>query len=97
MDVKDFCTEMESELTAWKARLYDAIRKVDKLGSADKAKASPDLQGLHTLVEEITERVESLKTECPSDWSPIKKEIEQKSVDLQKKYDSMEIYFGMIP
>jgi Skp family chaperone for outer membrane proteins len=97
MDVKDFCTEMETELTAWKAKLYDAIRKMDKLGSPEKAKVSPDLQGLHTLVDEITERVESLKTECPSDWSPIKKEIEQKSVDLQKKYDSMEIYFGMIP
>lgn len=97
MDVKDFCKEMETELTAWKAKLYDAIRRVDKLGSAEQAKASPDLQGLHILVEEITERVESLKTECPSDWSPIKKEIEQKSVDLQKKYDAMEIYFGMIP
>ena len=35
MDVKDFCSAMESEMTAWKAKMYDAMRKIDKLGSAD--------------------------------------------------------------
>jgi hypothetical protein len=29
---------MEAEMTAWKAKLYDVMRKVDGLGSADKEK-----------------------------------------------------------
>lgn len=97
MEVKDYCREMENELTTWKAKLYDAIRKSEKLGESRRQKVSPDMMVLHQLVEEIAQRVESLKTECPSDWSPIKKEIEQKSSDLQEKYKNMEIYFGMIP
>ena len=31
MDVLDYCKGMEMELTAWKAKLYDLTRKVDKL------------------------------------------------------------------
>ena len=31
MDVKDFCSAMESEMTAWKAKMYDAMRKIDQL------------------------------------------------------------------
>ena len=36
MDVKDFCKGMENEMTAWKAKLYDVMRKVDKLGTAER-------------------------------------------------------------
>jgi len=97
MQVTDFCTQMENELISWKAKLYDAIQTAEKLGAADKQKMTPDMVALHKLVEEIGQRVETLKTECPSDWSPIKKEIEQKSADLHEKYKKMEIYVGMIP
>ena len=38
MDVKDFCSAMESEMTSWKAKLYDAMRKIDQLGTAEKEK-----------------------------------------------------------
>jgi hypothetical protein len=87
MDVKDFCSAMESEMTSWKAKLYDAMRKIDKLGTAEKEKILMNIQDLNMLVNDMAHRVEQLRTECPSDWSPIKTELEQGSVDMRGKYE----------
>ena len=94
MDVQDYCKSMETELTAWKAKLYDVMRKVDRLGSAEKEKTLPNIEDLHMLLEEMTDRIEKLKTECPSDWSPVKKEIEEGSVDMRGKYEETMEYIG---
>jgi hypothetical protein len=87
MDVKDFCSAMESEMTSWKAKLYDAMRKIDKLGTAEKEKMLMNIQDLNMLVDDMVNRVEQLRTECPSDWSPIKKDVEQGSIDMRSKYE----------
>ena len=94
MDVQDFCKGMETEMFAWKAKLYDVMRKVDKLGSAEKEKVLPNIEDLHMLLEEMSDRVETLKTECPSDWSPVKKDIEGGSVDMRGKYEETMDYIG---
>jgi hypothetical protein len=87
MEVKDFCSAMESEMTAWKAKMYDAMRKIDKLGSAEKEKILMNVQDLNMIMDDMAQRVEQLRTECPSDWSPIKKDVEQGSLDMRGKYD----------
>jgi len=94
MDVKDYCKGMETEMTAWKAKLYDVMRKVDALGSAEKEKILPNIEDLHMYLEEMTDRIEKLKTECPSDWSPDKKEIEEGSIDMRGKYEETMEYIG---
>jgi hypothetical protein len=94
MDVQDYCKGMETELTAWKAKLYDVMRKVDRLGTAEKEKVLPNVEDLHMLLEEMSDRVVKLKTECPSDWSPIKKEIDQGSVNMRGKYEDTMEYIG---
>ena len=94
MDVQDYCKSMEAEMTAWKAKLYDVTRKVDKLGTAEKEKVLPNVEDLHMLLQEMTDRVEKLKNECPSDWSPIKNEIEGGNVDMRGKYEETMDYIG---
>ena len=94
MDVQDYCKGLEMEMTAWKAKLYDVMRKVDKLGSAEKEKVLPNIEDLHIFLEEMSDRVNTLKTECPSDWSPIKKEIEDSSVNMRGKYEETMDYIG---
>ena len=94
MDVQDYCKGMETEMTAWKAKLYDVMRKVDSLGSAEKEKILPNVEDLHMFLAEMTERIEKLKTECPSDWSPDKKEIEEGSIDMRGKYEETMDYIG---
>lgn len=87
MDVKDFCKGMENEMTAWKAKLYDTMRKVDRLGTAEKEKMLANVEDLHILLQEMSDRVEQLKTECPSDWSPMKKDIDKGTIDMRSKYE----------
>ena len=94
MDVLDYCKGLENEMTAWKAKLYDVMRKVDKLGSAEKEKMLPNIEDLHMFLEEMTNRVETLKTECPSDWSPMKKEIEDSSINMRGKYEDTMDFIG---
>lgn len=94
MDVLDYCKGMETEMIAWKSKLYDVMRKVDRLGSAEKEKVLPNIEDLHMLLEEMTGRVETLKTECPSDWSPDKKDIEDGSINMRGKYEETMEYIG---
>jgi hypothetical protein len=94
MDVKDYCKSMETEMTAWKAKLYDVMRKVDKLGTAEREKVLPNIEDLHMLLEEMEDRVSKLKTECPVEWSPVKTEIDEGSIDMRGKYEETMEYIG---
>jgi len=94
MDVMDYCKGMEMELTAWKAKLYDLTRKLDSLGSAEKEKILPNVEDLNMFVTEMTDRIEKLKTECPTEWSPMKKDIDDAHVDMRGKYEETMEYIG---
>ncbi len=94
MDVMDYCKGLEMELTAWKAKLYDLTRKLDSLGSAEKEKILPNVEDLNMFVTEMTDRIEKLKTECPTEWSPIKKDIDDAHVDMRGKYEETMEYIG---
>lgn len=87
MDVLDYCKGMEMELTAWKAKLYDLTRKVDSLSSGHKQRILGNVGDLHNLITEFEDRISTLKTECPSEWSPQKEEIEGSHVDMRSKYE----------
>jgi hypothetical protein len=87
MDVIDYCKSMETEMTAWKAKLYDTMRKIDKFGTSEREKILPNIEDLHILLEEMEGRVGQLKNECPTEWSPAKKEIDDGAVDMRGKYE----------
>lgn len=88
MDVMDYCNNVGIELTAWKAKLYDMIRKIDSLPSGDKEKMLGSVGDLHNVVTELEDRINSLKNECPTEWSPQKKEIDDAHIDMRSKYES---------
>lgn len=87
MDVKDFCSAMEAEMTSWKAKLYDVMRRIDRLGTAEREKMLLNIQDLNIFLDDMSSRVEQLRTECPSDWSPIKKDLEQGHIDMRSRYE----------
>jgi hypothetical protein len=35
----------------------------------------------------LSGRLEQLKVECPTDWSPMKKDIDQGHIDMRSKYE----------
>ncbi|MCW7754503.1 hypothetical protein OOT00_10970 [Desulfobotulus sp. H1] len=87
MDVKDYCKGTEMELTAWKAKLYDLTRKLDRLSAADKEKVTANVEDLHIIVAELEDRIHQLRFECPAEWAPVKDSIEKGHVDMRGRYE----------
>ncbi|MEW6429317.1 MAG: hypothetical protein AB1568_14920 [Thermodesulfobacteriota bacterium] len=87
MEVKDYCRNLEMELAAWKGKLYDVVRKMDRQPTGRKEKIYEEINGLHILMTELEDRIDSLRSACPTEWSPERKEIAVKLGDLQKRYN----------
>ena len=94
MDVKDYCGAMSTELTAWKAKMYDVVRKLDKLGTAEREKVLPNVEDMHMLIEDMATRIDQLNRECPSKWSPEKKAIDNAHIDMRAKYEKTMEFIG---
>ena len=77
MDVKDYCKAMLAEVSAWKAKLEAMKKTTDGFGSEQKEKVLPLIGQLEQEVATAQMRVEQLENECPSDWSPIKNELDE--------------------
>lgn len=84
MDVSAYCDTLEQQLTAWKAKIYDVIRIVERLSDENKKTVYPSIRGLHAVVDEIDSEVEQLRTACPADWSPNRQNIDAKMEELQR-------------
>lgn len=89
MDVSAYCDTLEKQLSGWKAKVYDVIRIVNKLPDEDKETVYPSIRGLHSIVDEIDAEVEQLRTACPADWSPNRKNIDDKMAELQQTLKSL--------
>ncbi len=84
MDATTYCNTLEEHLTAWKAKLYDAMRIVDRLPEKEKETAFSSIRGLHSIVDQIDAEVEQLRTACPADWSPNRQNLDAKMAELQQ-------------
>ena len=86
MDAKAYCDSVGIELTSWKAKLYDVIRKTDSLADKDKETVGATLAELHEIVDDLNKRIEWLSHECPVNWTGPKEEIEDKISQLNDKW-----------
>ena len=77
MEVKDYCKAMLAEVSAWKAKLEAMKKTADGLGSEQKEKVLPLIGQLEQDVVNAQLRVNQLENECPSDWSPIKNDLDE--------------------
>jgi len=94
MDAKDYCRTAEIELYGWKAKMYDMVRKVDKLRSSEKEKVAAKIEELHNHISDMQHLIEQLQSECPADFGPQKKQLEETGEGLKKKYeDAMSAVF----
>jgi predicted nuclease with TOPRIM domain len=86
MDVKSYCDNMEIELIGWKAKVYDVVRKLDKLSTGERGATVPMIRDLHNIIDELSERIDLLEKECPTEWNPQKKEIEGRMSNLRDRW-----------
>ena len=68
--------------------------KVNKPESAVIEKILANVEDLHMLPEEESDRVDHLRNECPSDWSSLKTEIDEGGIDNSSKYEETWAYIG---
>ena len=87
MDVNDYCRSVEIELQAWKAKMYDMVRNIDKLRAADKEKMSLEAEELHKNITEMEDIIQQLQTECPVDFSAQKKKVDETQAEVKKRYE----------
>jgi hypothetical protein len=87
MDAKNYCRSIEVELYGWKAKMYDMVRKVDKLRSSDKEKVLARVEELHKSIADMEHLIEQLQTECPLEFGSEKRQIEETSSDMKKRYE----------
>ena len=76
MKIEDYCKAMLAEVTAWKEKLEAMKNIADSYGTERKGKILPLIGQLEQEVVTAQMRVQKLETECPSDWSPIKNELD---------------------
>ena len=87
MKVEVYCNAMLAEVTAWKEKLEAMKKTADEFGSEQKEKVLPLIGQLEQEVVNAQLRVDQLKNECPSDWSPIKNELDELFGTIGSKLD----------
>jgi hypothetical protein len=78
MDAKAYCDHAYMELTELKAKIYDIFKGLSRQPDEVRARLKDQTDELHALVDDLTKRLNELKTQCPTDWRPHKLEIEAK-------------------
>ena len=87
MEVKDYCRSVEVELIGWKAKMYDMVRKVDKLRGTDAQNIHTNIEELHKNISDMERIIDQLRTECPLEYGPQKTNIDTASSNLKSKYE----------
>ncbi|MGB5421497.1 MAG: hypothetical protein WBN03_05015 [Desulfobacterales bacterium] len=64
MKARNCCKTMEAELTAWKANVYDIVRKMEELPGGERAKILPNIEDLHILISEMDQRLDQIRDNC---------------------------------
>jgi hypothetical protein len=89
MDVRDYFDNVSYEFTGWKARMSDVMKKLETLPTGDKEKVLPYLNDIHIILESLNDRIVQLKTECPIEWDPQKKEVDGVLGNIQSRGDEV--------
>ena len=92
-DVKNFCDKTYKQLVALKAGLYDVLTKAETVSDSVHSDTAKQLKG---LIAGIEAGLDELKNQCPSDWSPNKKKLEDKMEELSEILSKMAGKLGTI-
>jgi hypothetical protein len=87
MEIHDYCKSVNTELSIWKARLYSVISKIDQLPTGDKQRIYEEVNGLHIIMSELEDRIENLRTACPTEWKPAEDEVANKVSGLNSRFN----------
>jgi hypothetical protein len=70
MEIKDYCKNVDTELSQWQGKFFDIVSRIDQRSTGSKQQVFEDVNGLHIIMAEIDDRLTSLRTQCPISWNP---------------------------
>ncbi len=86
MEVLDYCRNVENELTAWKAKLFDAATRIERLPANSRRQAQPRLGELKIIVALLEDKISMLNARRPLEWVELREDIEEKINFLRESY-----------
>jgi hypothetical protein len=88
MDARSYCDTVSHELTAWKAKIYDVIRRAEKLPAAGQRRAAPMIMELNAALDDLNERLGRLARECPAEFGPEREQIKSRLSAMKTSWKS---------
>ncbi len=89
MEVTAYCDNLAVELTGWKGKVQEIVTRLDHMATGDKIKVVPHVNELHALVEELDDRIDRLKRECPTEWEPDRIELESRVAHMKSIWEDV--------
>lgn len=75
MEIKDYCKYVERELLLWQEKLNNIVNQMDNVSTGAKQGMYQEVNGLHIILEEMNERIQKLRSECPVSWKPQREDM----------------------
>lgn len=91
-DAKDYCEKTYKRLVGLKAGLYDIMTKAESVADSVHSEAAKNIQ---SLVSSIEAGLEELNNQCPSDWSPSKKSLDDNMDHLARTLADLAGHVGV--
>jgi hypothetical protein len=86
MNTIDHGKNYEAKLSAWKAKMLELTRKVIARRFREGEKALHTIQDLNMPITEMSPRIEQIKNERSTEWTPQGNDIDNGFVDVRGKY-----------
>jgi hypothetical protein len=86
MDIENFCTYMKDEMTAWKAKTYDLMRKMEKMSPDPDKKRAASIAEMEAMIDRVEQILEKLEKECPVNWDTEKAELDHMICDIRERW-----------
>jgi archaellum component FlaC len=90
MELHDYCDNVSNELTAWKDKISGVVKSFDARMSGDKSEVLSQINDIQMILEELDDRINRLKTQCPTDWEPSRVELEGTLGRVRDKFQGLE-------
>jgi len=70
----EYCSNLTSELSGWKEKIDHIVARFDHMSTGEKERFVGEVNGLHIISDELSDRVQGLNTACEMNWMPTRED-----------------------
>ncbi len=92
MEVNAFCSSLRDEMSGWRAKTQDIIRRTEGMSEGPGEKMKSSIDDMKGMIERIERTLERLERECPVGWDEERAEIERTVSALHARWNDTASY-----